>query len=68
MATFQGTVTQLLDHLGYTTSLSQGRRVVVQGGVKINGIVVQDLVNVFEFKLNDVIQIGNNPPFRFGSQ
>jgi ribosomal protein S4E len=68
MATFQGTVTQLLDYLGYTTSLSQGRRVVVQGGVKINGIVVQDLVNVFEFKPNDVIQIGNNPPFRFGSQ
>lgn len=46
--------------------MSEGRRVVVQGAVKINGKVIDDLTNVFDFKASDKIQIGNHEPFYIG--
>jgi ribosomal 50S subunit-recycling heat shock protein len=68
MRVFQGTVAQLLAHLGRTTSVSEGRRVVVQGAVKINGKIVEDLTQVFDFKASDAIQVGNQIPIFVGNK
>jgi ribosomal 50S subunit-recycling heat shock protein len=68
MKVFQGTVAQLLTHLGQTTSVSEGRRVVVQGAVKINGKIVEDLTQVFDFKSSDTVQVGHQIPIFVGSK
>jgi ribosomal protein S4 len=67
MKMFQGTVAQLLANLGQTTSVSEGRRAVVQGAIRVNGDIVDDLTQIFDFKSSDFIQIGNNTPFCVGS-
>jgi len=68
MRIFQGTVAQLLAHLGQTVSVSQGRRAVVQGAVKVNGKVVEDLTQVFDFQTSDTVQIGKQMPIFVGSR
>jgi tyrosyl-tRNA synthetase len=68
MKVFQGTVAQLLSHLGQIASVSEGRRAVVQGAVKINGKVVEDLTQVFDFNASDNVQIGNNMPIYVGNR
>lgn len=68
MRIFQGTVAQLLAYLGQTTSVSQGRRAVVQGAIKINGKTVEDLTQVFDFKSSDSIQVGNQMPIFVGNK
>jgi tyrosyl-tRNA synthetase len=66
MLTFQGTVAHLLTHLGYTISMSQGRRIVAQGAVKINDVAITDLTSVFDFKPSDKIQVGKDNPIHLG--
>jgi tyrosyl-tRNA synthetase len=38
--------------------MSEGRRVVVQGAVKVNGETITDLAQTFDFKESDIITIG----------
>lgn len=66
MKLFQGTVAQLLAHLGQAFNMSEGRRMVAQGAVKINGKIITDLTQVFDFKPSDSIQIGSQDPFYVG--
>jgi len=68
MRVFQGTVAQLLANLGQTASVSEGRRAIVQGAVKINGKTIEDLTQVFDFKTSDTIQIGNLMPIFVGNK
>ena len=42
---------------GLTSSNSEGRRLIEQGGVKINSIPVRDHKDVF-IKHNDILQVG----------
>lgn len=50
-------MTQLLLEAGLTSSKSEGRRLVEQGGVRINSIQVRDHRDVF-IKRNDILQVG----------
>jgi hypothetical protein len=43
--------------------MSEGRRVVVQGAIKVDNKIVDDLTQTFDFKPSNQIQIGNQPPF-----
>jgi tyrosyl-tRNA synthetase len=67
MRVFQGTIAQLLTNLGQTTSMSEGRRVAIQGAVKINGKTITDLTQIFDFKSSDIIQVGNQTPIFIGN-
>lgn len=50
-------MTQLLLEAGLTSSKSEGRRLIQQGGVRINSIQVRDHRDVF-IKRNDILQVG----------
>ena len=54
-----GTVdmTHLLSAAGLTSSNSEGRRLIQQGGVRVNSIQVRDHRDVF-IKRNDILQVG----------
>ena len=57
----KGTLSQILAQLQRTRSMSEGRRLTVQGAVKINGVVLDDLTKEIEVKTGDIISIGSNP-------
>jgi hypothetical protein len=54
---FQGNVVQLLARLKRTVSMSQGRRLVFMGAIKINGILAEEITDR-DFFATDTIQIG----------
>jgi hypothetical protein len=60
---FQGTIAELLNRIGKTRNMSEGRRVIVQGAIKVDNKIVDDLTQTFDFKPSNQIQIGNQPPF-----
>lgn len=57
----KGTLPQILAELQRTRSMSEGRRYVLSGFVKINGVVVEDISKEIEVKTGDIISIGNRP-------
>ena len=52
------TIEKLLTKLGATVSISEGRRVVVQGAVRLNGMLVTNMNVDFDFYVGDVIEVG----------
>ena len=50
-------LTKLLAETGQTVSMSEGRRCIVLGAVKLNGEVVTDLTAEVEVKEGDTIQV-----------
>jgi len=55
-------LTRLLAEAGQTVSMSEGRRYVVTGIVKLNGEVVRDLGVAVEVNPGDTIQVGKRTP------
>ena len=53
-------IIHLLAKLGRTISMSEGRRLVLNGAVRANGQVMD---NSFDFKAGDTVQIGKQEPF-----
>lgn len=57
------TITQLLKRLGVTVSMSESRRIVTMGAVKLNGLPVEKMNVDFDFHPGDLIQVGKNRTF-----
>jgi hypothetical protein len=60
---FTGTIPQLFAKMGKTKSMSQGRRLVATGSVRVNEVVIDDISQVIKFHNFDLIQIGKQEPF-----
>jgi len=54
------TLTKLLAKLGATVSMSEGRRQIVSGAVKLNGFPVTKFDVEHVFHAGDVIEVGKN--------
>lgn len=52
------TLVQWLKELDLTISMSEGRRIVVMGGVQLNGETIKDLDKDVVLKPGDTIQVG----------
>jgi tyrosyl-tRNA synthetase len=51
-------ITELLYHLGFAGSNSEGKRLVIQGGVKIDSEVIKDFKKEIKVRDEMVIQVG----------
>jgi len=52
------TLTKLLSKLRATVSMSEGRRQIAMGAVKLNGFVVTNFNVKYNFHVGDVIEVG----------
>jgi tyrosyl-tRNA synthetase len=60
----KGNIVDLLTDLQITASKNEAKRLVDQGGIKINEVGINDVSVVFELKKDDIIQIGKRRFFR----
>lgn len=52
------TIIKLLQRHGLTVSFSEGRRVVAQGAVKLNGELITDMQTEVIVRTGDVLEVG----------
>lgn len=56
-------LTKLLAHAGQTVSMSEGRRLVIGGIVRLNGSAVTDIAEEVEVNAGDGVTIGARRKF-----
>lgn len=54
------TIPQLLSKLGATVSMSEGRRIVWQGAVTLNGSTIRDFDTDVDFHVGDIVKVGKH--------
>lgn len=56
----RGTIPRILAAIQAVRSLSEGKRLIFQNGVKVNGVVVKDISEEWTVRTGDIITVGRN--------